>query len=102
MAFDDLTAFGAIRALTKAGTRVPEQCSVVGFDDISPSALSSPSLTTVRQPLEAMGTLSASIVIEEINAALERRPVRAVHHKAPPELVARDSTRPASQGPASD
>src|ERR1700732_3251973 len=102
VAFDDLTAFGAIRALTKAGTRVPEQCSVVGFDDISPSALSSPSLTTVRQPLEAMGTLSASIVMEEINARLERRRVRAVHHKAPPELVARDSPRPASQGPTSD
>src|SRR5215471_4536947 len=39
MAFDDMTAFGAIRALGKAGIRVPEQVSVVGFDDVAPSAL---------------------------------------------------------------
>src|SRR6201987_1104500 len=46
LAFDDLTAFGAIRALNKAGIRVPEQCSVIGFDDVALSALASPSLTT--------------------------------------------------------
>src|SRR5260370_39819362 len=57
MAFDDLTALGAIRALTKAGVKVPENCSVVGFDDVPLSSLSAPSLTTVRQPLEAMGHL---------------------------------------------
>src|SRR6266481_1301634 len=53
LAFDDLTALGAIRALTKAGVKVPEQCSVIGFDDVAMSAMSAPSLTTVRQPLEA-------------------------------------------------
>jgi len=46
MAFDDLTALGAIRALTKAGVKVPENCSVVGFDDVPLSSLSAPSLTT--------------------------------------------------------
>ena len=102
VAFDDLTAFGAIRALTKAGTKVPEQCSVIGFDDILPAALSAPSLTTVRQPLEAMGTISVSIVMEQINAALEKREVSAVHHKTTPELVARDSPRPVPQRAASE
>src|SRR6202049_3235256 len=73
MAFDDLTALGAIRALTKAGIKVPEQCSVTGFDDVALSAMSAPSLTTVRQPMEAMGGLAVNIVMEGINAALEKR-----------------------------
>ena len=63
MAFDDMTAFGAIRALTKAGVRVPEQCSVIGFDDVAASALYTPALTTVRQPMEAMGSSAVGIVV---------------------------------------
>ena len=73
LAFDDLTALGAIRALTKAGVKVPEQCSVIGFDDVPLSALSAPSLTTVRQPLEAMGDLAVNVVMEGVNASLEKR-----------------------------
>src|SRR3974390_1278029 len=54
LTFDDLTALGAIRALSKAGIKVPDQCSVVGFDDVALSALSAPALTTVRQPPATM------------------------------------------------
>jgi LacI family transcriptional regulator len=93
MAFDDMTAFGAIRALTKAGVRVPDQCSVIGFDDVAPAAMYTPSLTTVRQPMEAMGSLAVSIVVEGINSVLEKREASAVHRKVIPELVARESTR---------
>ncbi|PYX66652.1 MAG: LacI family transcriptional regulator [Acidobacteria bacterium] len=93
MAFDDMTAFGTIRALAKASIRVPEQCSVLGFDDVAPSALYTPSLTTVRQPMEVMGTMAVSIVVEGINALLEKREVGAVHRKVAPELVVRESTR---------
>jgi DNA-binding LacI/PurR family transcriptional regulator len=93
MAFDDLAALGAIRALTKAGVKVPEQCSVTGFDDVALSALAAPSLTTVRQPMEAMGGLAVNIVMEGINAALEKREWNIVSHKMNPELVIRDSTR---------
>ena len=93
MAFDDVTAMGAIRALTRAGVRVPEQCSVTGFDDVAMSALSAPSLTTVRQPLEAMGTNAVNIVMDGIKARLEKREWRAVRQKMNPELVIRDSTR---------
>jgi LacI family transcriptional regulator, galactose operon repressor len=93
MAFDDMTAFGAIRALTKAGTRVPDQCSVIGFDDVAPAAMYTPSLTTVRQPMEAMGSLAVSIVVEGINSVLEKREASAVHRKVIPELVVRESTR---------
>ncbi len=93
MAFDDLTALGAIRALTKAGVKVPEQCSVTGFDDVAMAALSAPSLTTVRQPLEAMGTNAVNIVMESIKAGLEKREWNTVRQKMNPELVIRDSTR---------
>ena len=93
LAFDDLTAFGAIRALTKAGVKVPEQCSVVGFDDVPLSALAAPSLTTVRQPLEAMGNMAVNLVVEGIKAGLEKRDWSISRHKMTPELVIRDSTR---------
>jgi len=93
MAFDDMTAFGAIRALAKAGVRVPEQCSVIGFDDIAPAALYSPALTTIRQPMEAMGSAAAAIVVETINAGLEKKTARAIHRKVVPDLIVRESTR---------
>ncbi len=93
MAFDDITAFGAIRALAKAGIRVPEHCSVIGFDDVPPAALYSPPLTTVRQPMEAMGSFAVNIVVEGINSALEKREFTASHRKLTPELVVRESTR---------
>src|SRR5271165_2892614 len=93
MAFDDMTAFGAIRALAKAGIRVPEQCSVVGFDDVSPAAIYCPALTTVRQPMEVMGTAAATIVLEAINSTLEKKPARIIHRRIAPELMVRESTR---------
>jgi DNA-binding LacI/PurR family transcriptional regulator len=93
LAFDDLTALGAIRALAKAGIKVPEQCSVVGFDDVALSALSAPALTTVRQPLETMGTTAVNIVMDAIKAGHENRESAAVLQKLHPELVIRESTR---------
>ena len=93
MAFDDMTAFGAIRALAKAGLRVPEHCSVLGFDDVSPSAIYSPALTTVRQPMEMMGSTAATIVLEAINAGLEKKQVHNIHRRIVPELIVRESTR---------
>lgn len=93
LAFDDLTAFGTIRALTKAGIRVPEQCSVVGFDDVATCAIYTPPLTTVRQPMESMGATAVSIVVDGINATLEKRETSATHRKVAPELVVRESTR---------
>jgi len=102
MAFDDLTALGAIRALTKAGVKVPEHCSVMGFDDVALAALSAPSLTTVRQPLEAMGTHAVNIVMEGIKAGLEKREWNTVQQKMNPELVIRDSSRAITHGSSND
>ena len=93
LAFDDLTALGAMRALAQAGVSVPEQCSVTGFDDVAISALAAPSLTTVRQPLETMGGTAVSIVMDAIKAGHENRDWAAVSQKLHPELVIRDSTR---------
>jgi len=96
MAFDDMTAFGAIRALSKAGIKVPDQCSVIGFDDIGHSRLLTPALSTLRQPMAEMGTMAVSIVSEGISAVQEKRKIVASHRKLPPELVVRDSTRTVS------
>jgi LacI family transcriptional regulator len=93
LAFDDMTAFGAIRALTRRGLRVPEHCSVVGFDDVAASALCTPPLTTVRQPMESMGGDAVGIVLEGIESVLEKREVAAHHRKVAPELIVRESTR---------
>ncbi len=84
MAFDDMTAFGAIRALGKAGIHVPEQCSVIGFDDVAPAAIYSPALTTVRQPMEVMGAAAATIVLDAINAGAgkETDPHRSPQNRA--------------------
>jgi len=93
LAYDDITALGALRALKKHGLRVPEDCSVIGFDDVAQASLSVPSLTTVRQPMEAMGTMSAGMVLDAINAVNQKRDVPVVRRKIPAELVVRESTR---------
>jgi len=82
--------------------KVPEQCSVIGFDDVPLSALAAPSLTTVRQPLEAMGDLVVNVVMEGVNASVEKRDWSIVRHKTNPELVIRDSTRAASLAGSDD
>jgi len=102
VAFDDLTALGAIRALNKAGMSVPEQCSVVGFDDVALSAMAVPSLTTVRQPLEVMGNLAVNIIMEGITASQEKRDWTITHHRAAPELVIRESSRAISLSTSHD
>ena len=96
IAFDDMTAFGTVRGLARAGLKVPEDCSVIGFDDVIPAGLSVPSLTTVRQPMEALGSAAVEIVMEGINAVIEEREFVAVHRKLAPELVVRESTRSAA------
>jgi DNA-binding LacI/PurR family transcriptional regulator len=92
-AFNDVSAIGAIRALQEAGLRVPADISVVGFDDIPGAAYHSPSLTTVRQPLQRMGEIAAQTLVERIEGAKQYPQEIAVE----PELVARESTARAPQ-----
>jgi LacI family transcriptional regulator len=65
-AFNDISAIGAIRALREKGLPVPEDVSVVGFDDIQSAAYQNPGLTTVRQPLCKMGKIAADTVLRRI------------------------------------
>jgi len=92
VAFDDVTALGAIRALHHAGVKVPEQCSVIGFDDISHSSFITPALTTIRQPMPDMGQMAVNIVAENISAIQQQERVAAVHRKLVPQLITREST----------
>ncbi len=64
--FNDIAAIGAMRALKDAGLRVPEDVSVIGFDDILGASYHTPSITTVRQPLEEMGREGARTLFERI------------------------------------
>jgi LacI family transcriptional regulator len=92
MAFDDMSAFGAIRALLDKGIKIPEQCSVIGFDDIAHSSVLTPPLTTVRQPMPEMGKMAVSVVAEGIDALQEKQTMAAVHRKLMPKLIVRGST----------
>jgi DNA-binding LacI/PurR family transcriptional regulator len=91
-AYNDISAIGAMWAFQEAGLHVPEDISVVGFDDIPAAAYNTPGLTTVRQPLERMGKLAAKTVIDQIEGNTEFVPEIAVE----PEFVVRDSTGPAA------
>ncbi len=88
-AFNDISAIGAIRALREAGLRIPEDVSVIGFDDIQSAAFQNPALTTVRQPLRDMGTLAAEIITTRIRERQAAAPLATV--QVDPELVVRES-----------
>lgn len=88
--FNDISAIGAIQALREAGRRVPEDVSVVGFDDIQSAAFQNPGLTTVRQPLREMGRIAAETLLRRIIA-----PATAPYPKeivVEPELIVRGTT----------
>jgi LacI family transcriptional regulator len=92
--FNDIAAIGAIRALKDAGLSVPGDVSVVGFDDIQSAAYSTPSLTTVRQPLLEMGKRGAQILLDRIANSENKYPSEIVMAT---ELVVRESTGPAPE-----
>jgi DNA-binding LacI/PurR family transcriptional regulator len=87
-AYNDISAIGAMRAFQEAGRRVPQDISVVGFDDIALASFSIPTLTTVRQPLLKMGRIAAQTLINRIEERESFVPEIAVE----PEMVVRAST----------
>lgn len=91
-AFDDASAIGAIRAFIDAGLRVPEDVSVVGFDDIQNAAFYNPRLTTVRQPLREMGQIAARVLLDTLDG---KPPADGSFVVLEPQLIVRDSTGPA-------
>jgi LacI family transcriptional regulator len=95
-AYNDISAIGAIRAMQEEGLRVPQDVSVMGFDDIQWAAFNTPSLTTVRQPLGKMGEIAAETVIGMIEQSGDHPAEIAIE----PTLVVRESTGSAPDGPA--
>jgi LacI family transcriptional regulator len=87
-AFNDISAIGAMSAFRDVGLRVPEDVSIVGFDDIQAAAFMNPALTTVRQPLQYMGDLAAKTLLRRIGES-DNTPEDIL---VAPELVVRDST----------
>ncbi|WP_428964932.1 LacI family DNA-binding transcriptional regulator [Micromonospora fluostatini] len=87
---NDSMALGVLRALLEAGLRVPEDVSVVGFDDFPEAAYVTPPLTTVSQPFREVGRRSIEILLGEIEGGAARGASAVI----PPELVVRASTAP--------
>lgn len=90
VSFNDIAAIGAIRALRDANLRVPEDVSVLGFDDIQVAAYHTPRLTTIRQPLHNMGETAARILLQRLQGFKDYPQEFAV----PPELITRETTGP--------
>ena len=91
LCFNDVSAMGTIRALHDAGLRVPHDVSVLGFDDIQSASFHVPSLTTIRQPLKAMGSTAAAALLQKLTGDPPPPTIRIE-----PELIVRESTGPAT------
>jgi LacI family transcriptional regulator len=93
LAFDDLTALGAVRALARTGRSAPRDCSIIGFDDVPLAALSTPGITTIRQPMEEMGSVATHRLLDVLRETGGHE-VSSDLQLLPPSLVLRDSTSP--------
>ena len=88
-ASNDLSAFGAMDAARECGLNIPEDISIIGFDDVPQASFVYPKLTTVRQPLELMGQVAVKMLLERIQS-----PIRSPQRVAlATQLVIRDSVR---------
>lgn len=88
VAYSDFVAFGVARAIWEAGLRIPEDISLIGFDDTPLATCLPVPLSTVRSPIEEMGTRSVQVLCDKIEGTLDR----PVHEQVSMELVARKST----------
>jgi LacI family transcriptional regulator len=91
---NDLIAAGAYAAARELGRRVPDDVSVIGFDDSFVAALLTPALTTIRQPLARLGKEAAEVAIDLVDGT-RTAPARRT---LPVELVVRESTAPPNGG----
>jgi LacI family transcriptional regulator len=89
-AFNDNLAIGVLKAAAERGLRVPEDLSVVGFDDSEQAAFATPPLTTVRQPLAEMGRMAVSLLLRQ----LDQQRLEALRVELATKLVVRASTAP--------
>ncbi|HEY2373237.1 MAG TPA: LacI family DNA-binding transcriptional regulator [Gaiellaceae bacterium] len=97
-AFNDNLAIGALQAARDRGLSVPGDLSVVGFDDVEPATIVTPTLTTVRQPLAEMGRTAVSLLMR----LLERQRFETLRVELATRLVVRESTGPPTRGSNGD
>ncbi len=93
VAFNDISAIGAIRALQDLNLRVPDDVSVIGFDDIKAAAYTLPRLTTINQPLEEIGRIATQSLLNKIHNTVPPQDEITVE----PELIVRESTGPVKE-----
>jgi LacI family transcriptional regulator len=98
--FDDVSALGAVKALSDAGKRVPQDVSVIGFDDSNLAAYQMPPLTTIRQPLFELGKTAAETLLEKIAAPRNFEEDISIERTifVEPQLIVRSSTAPVIVG----
>jgi LacI family transcriptional regulator len=89
-AFNDNIAIGVLRAARERGVRIPEDLSVVGFDDVEAAEIVTPQLTTIRQPLAEMGRMGVSL----LERLIEGHGIEALHVELRTQLIVRDTTGP--------
>jgi len=89
-AFNDNIAIGALQAARERGVRVPEELSIVGFDDVEAAEIVTPQLTTIRQPLAEMGRMAVSV----LERLIEGQRIEALHVELRTQLVVRQTTAP--------
>jgi LacI family transcriptional regulator len=88
-AANDLSALGVMDAAGDLGLRIPEDLSLIGFDNIPESALTTPPLTTISQPIQQMGSAAVELLVHLLDGSGDRD----THVRLPTELVERGSTR---------
>jgi LacI family transcriptional regulator len=89
--YNDLMASGALLAARAVGWRVPEELSLIGHDDIPMAALLTPALTTVRQPMQELGSRAVAILVAHLQSTVTANPTVLTLH---PQLIVRASTAP--------
>jgi LacI family transcriptional regulator len=87
-AFNDNIAIGVVQAARERGIRMPEELSVVGFDDVEAAEIVTPMLTTIRQPLAEMGRMAVSL----LERLIEGQRIEALHVELRTQLIVREST----------
>jgi DNA-binding LacI/PurR family transcriptional regulator len=91
LAFNDLMAVGVLNRLAARGVAVPEDISVVGYDDIEMSSMTTVPLTTVRMPMEAAGRAAVDLLLDGLDAGDEPE---VTHRWLPTQLIVRSTTAP--------
>jgi LacI family transcriptional regulator len=89
-AFNDMLAIVVMQAARQRGLRIPEDLSVLGYDDTFEASIVTPPLTTVRQPLAEMGRMAVNLLVRQ----LQNQRIEALHVQLETMLVVRESTAP--------